>query len=103
MVTIVLLKVACTWTVPLWTTRFSFFLKDFFFAVLAVLAVLTGFAVFAGVFAMIMSLPTPSSYSPQCRDAGPCGCARWCACAVRELASRAGVAFRGRSPFRCDA
>src|SRR5579872_7353544 len=35
MVTMVLLKVACTCTVPLWTTRFSFFLKDFFLPALA--------------------------------------------------------------------
>src|SRR5580765_5475608 len=30
MVTIVLLNVACTCTTPVWTTRFSFFLKLFF-------------------------------------------------------------------------
>src|SRR5450432_433464 len=30
MVTMVLLKVACTCTTPVWTTRFSFFLKLFF-------------------------------------------------------------------------
>src|SRR6266478_8761146 len=30
MVTMVLLKVACTCTIPLWTMRFSFFLKVFF-------------------------------------------------------------------------
>src|SRR5215212_6683999 len=35
MVTIVLLNVACTCTTPVWTTRFSFFLKLFFLPALA--------------------------------------------------------------------
>src|SRR5258706_13122021 len=86
MVTIVLLKVACTWTVPVWTTRFSFFLKDFFLPVLPALA-----AAFAGAFA-IMSYQSPSSYSLPCRAAGPCGCERWCGFAARERAGRAGAA-----------
>src|SRR5206468_8062155 len=93
-VTIVLLKVACTWTVPVWTVLFSFFLKDFFFVAFAVLAVL------AGAFA-IMSYQSPSSCWPRCRAADPCGCARWYGCAVREPAARAGAACRDTSPSRC--
>src|ERR1017187_4523944 len=45
MVTMVLLKVACICTMPVWTTRFSFFLKLFF---------LVGFA---GAFAIRCHLP----------------------------------------------
>src|SRR5689334_10194446 len=45
MVTIVLLNVACTCTTPVWTTRFSFFLKLFFLP-----------AAFAGAFAIRLSL-----------------------------------------------
>src|SRR3954452_23709363 len=44
MVTIVLLNVACTCTTPVWTTRFSFFLKLFFLPA------------FAGAFAIRLRL-----------------------------------------------
>src|SRR6185312_3694181 len=44
MVTMVLLKVACTCTTPVWTTRFSFFLKLFFLPA------------FAGAFAIRLRL-----------------------------------------------
>src|ERR1035441_2789868 len=30
-----------------------------------------------------MSYPSPSSCSPRCRGADPCGCGRWYACAAR--------------------
>src|SRR3954447_14091303 len=45
MVTMVLLNVACTCTTPVWTTRFSFFLKLFFLPA------------FAGAFAIRLRLP----------------------------------------------
>src|ERR1022692_2345033 len=48
MVTIVLLNVACTCTTPVWTTRFSFFLKLFFLLPLAgAFVVFAAFAAFA--------------------------------------------------------
>src|ERR1039458_4551408 len=91
MVTMVLLKVAWICTIPLWTTRFSFFLKLFFLPA------------FAGAFAITMFSPPLSSYSPPFRGVVLCACARWYGCAGPAPAGRGGAATRDRSPSRCDA
>src|SRR5580692_9804743 len=91
MVTIVLLNDACTWTRPIGTERFSFFLNAFFLPV------------FAGAFAMFYpfrSSPRTSSCWLPCRGADPCGCGRWYACAARAQAGLGGDASRDKRPFR---
>src|SRR5665213_1022906 len=95
-VMMVLLKDACTCTMPAGTFFFSFFLKDFFFPALA------------AAFAMCDSILTrssrsPSSYWPRCRAAVLCGYGRWCASAGRAPAGHGDGATRDTNPFRSGA
>src|SRR5580658_5583322 len=121
MVTMVLLKDACTCTSPCGTCLRSFFLNVFFlpfFSGAAVPPAATGLAImsvqcsvasgqFCQGFTGHWTLNTASrfstslsSWSTQYLCAGPCECARWCAYAVPAPANCGGDGIRDRIRFR---